>query len=194
MLHYLDYRPTADVDAWWELKATAQARQQVVEAIERTLAAYGDVHKRAWGDVISIELVRGGQKVFSFQIAHRTAQLATSAPAPWTDVLLDDLADLLASKMVALVERGAPRDFRDIYAVCHAALTTPQHCWDLWKQRQQLTGSDANHARASLAIETHLARIERQRPLSKITDAVQRAEAEQVRTWFRKELLHAVLD
>jgi hypothetical protein len=193
LLHYLDYRPTSDVDAWWQLDATSQERQRVAEAIEHVLATYGDVRKRAWGDVVSIELVQGSQKIFSFQIAQRTAQLTASTPAPWTDVLLDSLSDLLASKMVALVERGAPRDFRDIHAVCHAALVTPLQCWQLWQQRQELARGDTNPVRACLAIETHLARIERQRPLTKIEDLAQRAQAEQLRRWFREEFLHAAM-
>ncbi|MEJ2353711.1 MAG: nucleotidyl transferase AbiEii/AbiGii toxin family protein [Anaerolineales bacterium] len=95
-------------------------------------------------------------KVFSFQIAQRSGQLEPARIVPELGVLLDSFPDLVASKMVALVERGAPRDFRDIHAVCHAGLITPQKCWDLWRQRQQIAGSDSDHHRATLAIETHL--------------------------------------
>jgi len=35
--------------------------------------------------------------------------------------------------MVALVERGAPRDFLDIYTVCQAGLVTLEECWELWR-------------------------------------------------------------
>jgi len=66
---------------------------------------------------------------------------------------------LVASKVVALVERGAPRDFRDIHALCRAGLTTPQECWELWRRRQQLAASDTDSARARLAVQTHLARM-----------------------------------
>jgi hypothetical protein len=104
-------------------------------------------------------------------------------------VLLDSFPDLVASKMVALVERGAPRDFRDIYALCRAGLTTPRECWDLWRRRQQLADSDTDSARARLAIETHLVRISLHRPLEQITDPQQQAEAEQVRAWFTEEFL-----
>ena len=125
---------------------------------------------------------------------HRSAQLEPSAPAPWTDVLLDSFPDLLASKMVALVERGALRDFRDIFALCHAGLTTPQECWSLWRRRQQLAGSDTDSARARLAVETHLARIAQHRPLREIADPTKRAEAERVRRWFVQELLDALAE
>jgi hypothetical protein len=100
----------------------------------------------------------------------------------------------MASKMVALVERGAPRDFRDIYALCHSGLTTPKRCWQVWRQRQQLAGSDTDFHRARLAIETHLTRIALHRPLDEIPDADQRAEAERVRTWFGEEFLDALVD
>jgi hypothetical protein len=194
LLHYLDYRPTHDVDAWWEPTASSADRRRVVETIEAALHDSGDVYVRSWGDVTSVELASGGHTVFSFQIAQRSAQLEPSAPAQWTDVLLDSLADLIASKMVALVERGAPRDFRDIYAVCKADIVTAEQCWALWRQRQRLTGDNTDSARARLALETHLSRIARHRPLQGITDAVQRSQAENVRVWFRTEFIHVLLD
>ncbi|HID28558.1 MAG TPA: hypothetical protein EYP19_00990 [Desulfobacterales bacterium] len=117
--------------------------------------------------------------VFSFQVARRYAQLEPSVLAPWTNILLDSFADLVAGKMVALVERGAPRDFRDIHAICQAGLTTPQECWELWRRRQRLVESDSDSPRARLAIETHLERIALHRPLAEITEPQQRAEAKE---------------
>ena len=194
LLHYLDYRPTYDVDAWWVPTATAEDRHQVIRVIKETLQSFGQVKKRAWGDVVSVELMREGKMVFSFQVARRSAQLEPPAPAPWANVLLDSFPDLLASKMVALIERGAPRDFRDVYALCQAGLTTPQECWELWRRHQQLANSDTDSARARLAVETHLARIAQHRPLGDITDPAKRAEAEQVRRWFAQEFLNALTE
>lgn len=194
LLHYLDYRSTHDVDAWWVLSATIQDRGQVIKIVEDTLRPFGQLRKRAWGDVVSIELLHEDKTVFSFQIAQRTAQLLPSVSAKWTDVLLDSFPDLVASKMVALVERGAPRDFRDIYSVCQAALTDPTQCWQWWKDRQGLAGSDVDAARARLAVETHLSRIEKHRPLAQISDPDQRADAERVRIWFNTEFLNALVD
>jgi len=194
LLHYFDYRPTHDVDAWWVPSATAEDQQQVVRVIEATLQPLGQVRKRTWGDVVNVELVRQGKTVFSFQIARRSAQLEPPVLAPWTNVLLDSFPDLLASKMVALVERGAPRDFRDIYALCQARLTTAQECWKFWRRRQRLAGSDTDSARARLAVETHLARIAQHRPLREIADPTKRAEAEQVRRWFVEEFLDALTE
>jgi hypothetical protein len=112
----------------------------------------------------------------------------------WADVLLDSFPDLVASKMVALVERGAPRDFRDIHSVCQAGLTAPSQCWQCWKDRQRLANSDVDASRARLAVETHLSRIEKHRPLALISDPGQRAEADSVRTWFKTEFLDALVD
>lgn len=192
LLHYLDYRTTHDVDAWWSASATEAERAQVLQVLETTLGAFGQVRTRAWGDVVSIELRVEGQTVFSFQIARRSAQLATLAKVPWVDVGLDSFPDLVAGKMVALVERGAPRDFRDIHAVCHAGLITPEECWDLWTRRQQLAGSDVDRFRARLAVETHLARIEQHRPLAQIDDAQAREQAMRVRDWFREVFLDVI--
>jgi predicted nucleotidyltransferase component of viral defense system len=132
-------------------EATAEERQRVVQAIQDALQPFGPVQVRMWGDVISVELQQEERTVLSFQVAHRSAQLAPPQPAPWTDVWIDSFPDLVAAKMVALVERGAPRDFRDIYTLCQAGVTTAEQCWTLWRQRQQLAGSDTDVARARLA-------------------------------------------
>lgn len=194
LLHYLDYRSTHDVDAWWDTLVTSKEKEQVVKVIETALAQYGEVHQRTWGDVVSVELVKQNKTVFSFQIAQRSARLQPSISAKWIDVLLDSFPDLVASKMVALVERGAPRDFRDIYALCQSKLITPEQCWQLWKERETLAGSDLDTNRVRLAIETHLTRIALHRPLNKIADTKQRLEAEQIRNWFKKDFLNELLD
>ncbi|NCC36326.1 MAG: hypothetical protein EOM24_30590 [Chloroflexia bacterium] len=187
LLHYLDYRPTFDVDAWWTENASTRDKEQVVDAIMAALIVYGQVRRRAFGDVISIELETADKKkTFSFQIAERSAQLLPSILAPWTAVLLDSLSDLIASKMNALIQRGAPRDFRDIYAACQSQLTTPQECWQLWQQRQQLAGDDADLEQAKTAINGHLERIELYRPLAQINNAEQQQQAAQVRRWYRE--------
>lgn len=56
LLHYLDYRSTYDVDAWWQQETTTQERQQVIAVLEATLAQYGQVRRRSFGDVTSLEL------------------------------------------------------------------------------------------------------------------------------------------
>ena len=70
LLHYLDYRPTHDVDAWWARDTTSQERQAVIQVIKDSLDRWGEVTVRSWGEVISIELSRRGETTFSFQIAH----------------------------------------------------------------------------------------------------------------------------
>lgn len=194
LLHYLDYRQTYDVDAWWVSTAATAEKEAVLTVIEDVLNRFGQVRRRTWGDVVSIELHQDQQTVFSFQIAQRSAQLQPSVSAGWAAILLDSFVDLVASKMVALVERGAPRDFRDIYEVCQAQLTTPMECWQWWEQRQLLSGSDADRYRARLAVETHLVRIAQHRPLEHINEPSQRQAAQQVREWFLTEFLHALSD
>jgi len=194
LLHYLDYRPTFDVDAWWSPDLSTAQQELVIKTIEATLQPLGQVRQRRWGEVVSLELTTDQKKVFSFQIAHRSVQLQPSVLAQWTAVQLDSFPDLIASKMVALVERGAPRDFRDIYAVCQAGLTQPVECWAWWRERQTLAQSDPDPQRARLAIESHLARINQHRPLPLITDSSERDQAEKVRHWFKQEFLYALSD
>lgn len=189
LFHYIDYRSTYDVDAWWYGSLTESQKKEVEEVVKATLAAFGRVNIRSWGDVVSIELSQDDKTVFSFQIAARTAILEEPISAGWIDFPLDSLSDLAASKMVALVERGAPRDFLDIYTLCRAELLRIEECWLLWRRRQILSGSDVDLTRARLAIETHLERISLHRPLEKIADIEQRQHARQLREWFTNDFI-----
>ena len=189
LFHYLDYRPTHDVDAWWSESLTEAQKQAVVQALETSLSNFGRVRVRAWGDVVSVELSQDGKIVFSFQIAARTLRLEEPISAGWIDVPLDSLADLVASKMNALVERGMPRDFLDIFTLCQAGLLSMDECWALWLRRQRLAGSDADASRARLAIETHLERIALHRPLEQIVDLGQQEHARRLRDWFLSKFL-----
>jgi hypothetical protein len=189
---YLEYRPTHDVDAWWEESIDSEEQRQVVQIIQRTLESFGKVKVRSWGDVISIELVEEKRITFSFQIARRFVRFEPPSQLSWTAVPVDSLTDLVAAKMTALVERGAPRDFRDIFMVCQAGLVSAEYCWTLWRRRQQMSGSDTNKDRASLAIETHLMRISQFRPLQRIENQEQRLQADKLRKWFSGEFLHVL--
>ena len=188
--HYLEYRTTHDVDAWWTDAATPEVRRRVAVVIEDVLRRSGPVRTRTWGEVTSIELSQEGKTVFSVQIADRSGRLKPLEQGPWPGgILLDSLDDLVASKMVALVERGAPRDFRDIHAVCGAGLVDPPGCWRLWETRLAASGEQADPRRARLAIRSHLARIEAARPLEEIADTGAREQAARVRSWIKQELL-----
>lgn len=189
LLHYLDYRVTRDADAWWSDSATGSEKQKVIEVVRQILLSRGNVHVRSWGDVVSIELEKNGRVIFSFQIARRTARLNESRKAAWVDVLVDSWEDLVAAKMTALIERGAPRDFRDIFAICQAKLASPADCQALWEKRQTLAGSDTDRKRARLAIQAHLKRIALHRPIKKIQDEKERSEAAVLRNWFNGEFI-----
>ncbi len=194
LAHYLEYRTTNDVDAWWTDRASRESRDATVRTIEEALTRFGVVRTRRWGDVTSVELSRDEGVVFSFQIAQRSAKLAESVESPWAGIQLDTLDDLVASKMAALIERGAPRDLLDIYTLCHAGLESVENCWDLWTRRQELAGETAERARAFLAVETHLKRLALVRPLESIASETDRAAADRLRTWFREEFFHNVSD
>ena len=189
LFHYLDYRHTHDVDAWWSESLTEAQRQEVIEVLETTLSAFGEVRVRAWGDVVSVELAQAGKTVFSFQIAARSVRLEEPVSAGWIEVPLDSLSDLVASKMVALVERGAPRDFLDIYTLCQSGVLSVDESWALWRKWQALAGSDADPIRARLAIETHLERIALHRPLDQISEPGQREQAQVLREWYSRVFL-----
>ena len=51
LLHYLDYRPTYDVGAWWVFSATAEEQRLVVAVVKQALAPLGQVRVR--GETLS---------------------------------------------------------------------------------------------------------------------------------------------
>jgi Nucleotidyl transferase AbiEii toxin, Type IV TA system len=115
--HYLDYRETGDVDAWWRSREDPRALAAAREIFRETAADFGySVRERAWGETVSIEALDDeGHKMFSFQIAVRSIQIDEPIASPWGRLPIETLDDNVASKMQALVARGAPRDFVDIY-------------------------------------------------------------------------------
>jgi hypothetical protein len=193
LAYYLEYRPTADVDAWWE-GGGAGERAALLDEIEAVLQQFGQVRRRSWGDVDSVELRGEDGTHFSFQVARRSARLHDPVPVPWPAGLrVDSLEDLAASKMEALVSRGAPRDFRDIRALCAADLTTPVELWALWTRRRDAARETADCSQAALAVRTHLARIERVRPLETIDSPSDREAAGELRAWVKESLLRGLV-
>ena len=190
LAHYHEYLPTHDVDAWWRQPVHREERDAILGVLRRALESFGLVRTRAWGDVVSVELEQHGKTVFSFQIAHRSAQIEEVVEGVWPGGLgLDSFDELVASKMIALVERGAPRDFRDIHSICEAGLCNTARCWQLWEMRQKLAREDTDGARARSAILTHLSRLAVARPLDRITDGERRAAAAHLRAWFETEFI-----
>lgn len=193
LAHYYEYRSTHDLDAWWTNEATREARAQVVTIIEQTLASFGQTRTRAWGDVVSVELRHAGRTTFSFQIAARSALLRDEVIGVWQgDIRVDSFDDLLASKMTALVNRGAPRDFLDIYTLCSVGQTNIAACWQLWQERQQLSDEDDDLDRAKLAVRANLARIEAAHPLGEQRHGATNERSAVVRAWFEQEFLNGL--
>ena len=193
LAHYYEYRTTHDLDAWWTSEANREARAHVVAVIEQTLTAFGQTRTRAWGDVVSVELRQDGRTTFSFQIAARSALLRDEVTGVWQgDIRVDSFDDLHASKMTALVNRGAPRDFLDIYTLCNTGQTSIAACWRLWQERQQLSGEDDDLGRATLAVRANLARIEAARPLAEQPNGATDIRSAAVRAWFEQEFLNGL--
>lgn len=179
--HYLDYRSTADVDAWWRTVPDVAALEAAREAFSDVAKRFGStVHERATGSMISIEAVREGRKVFSFQVALRDVAIEPPVPSPWGRFPIETLADNVGAKMNALVNRGAPRDFRDICEIVQAGIATRERCWQLWATKNP--GRDIADAR--LAVQHWLAGIEARRPLERM-DGPDRNRAQALRAWFR---------
>lgn len=179
--HYLEYRGTVDADAWWRKEANAVTRHLLQVLMEDLALKHSLKHRlRVWGDTESYELLDGNRKVFSFQISTRTHYLDAPQEASWPPLMLETLRDNVASKMTALVERGAPRDLRDIYELCTRDFATIEECWKLWQAKNDQR--DLQEGRAKVLF--HVQRLELQRPLATIPSSEERASATAVRQWF----------
>lgn len=184
--HYTDYRQTHDVDAWWKTRANPATEAVIREAMRRVADDEGcELKERKFGETVSFELVEGGRKGFSFQIAARSVALEEPEVSPWPPVLIETLADNIASKMTALVDRGAPRDFTDVKRVVDEGFVTVEGALDLWRRRNP--GGDPEAARQKILL--HLVGIESRRPLDSIPDVGERGRAAATRDWFKREFL-----
>lgn len=182
--HHVDYRSTHDIDAWWKERADPHAEAAIRSAMQRVASGKGLLlNERRFGETVSFELSQGKRKVFSFQIAVRSVQIESPEASSWPPILIETLADNVASKMNALVDRGSPRDFTDIHQVVMAGLKDGQECWTLWEQKNPAQPSDAARQKVLL----HLAALEQRRPLSAINDLSERERASALRRWFREE-------
>ncbi len=185
--HYLEYRETVDLDAWWRESPKPEVLA-FVEACMRALAEkHGlDYRRRNWGETESLELLRDSQKQFSFQISQRTQYLDQPVPADWLPLWIETLRDNVASKMTALVERGAPRDLRDIHELCHHRLTSISECWEMWQSKNIHRQPPEGPEKVLFYIE----KLELVRPIEKLPPK-DRPAAAALRTWYRDVFCHA---
>lgn len=188
--HYLDYRTTVDLDAWWG----EGARPDVESLLRRVLAAVAARHGLELGErqaghsmTRSFELKEKGRKLFSFQIAPRDVELEAPRASAWPPVQLETLRDNLGAKMNALVGRGAPRDFLDVHALCQAGIARVEECWQTWREKNP--GADI--VQAKVTVLEHLSALEGRRPLEKIESGVEREAARGLRLWARSVLCAA---
>jgi hypothetical protein len=179
--HYLDYRDTSDVDAWWRTRRDSDALEAARAAFAGAARQFGySVHERSWGETISIEAFDDDRKVFSFQVATRSVEIEPPVASPWGRIPIETLNENMGAKMNALVARGAPRDFVDVKAVVDAGLVSVERCWELWLAKN--VGRNLDEAR--LAVQNRLAGIVARMPLERLP-AERRAEAETLRAWYR---------
>ena len=184
--HYCEFRETYDLDAWWAISAEKKTLEEIRQVMQ--VIAHEDkfeLVERAWGQTQSFELLRSKQKNFSVQVALRDIELEHPLTSEWAPVKIETFADNLAAKMCALVNRGAPRDFLDVFEVCKRALATEPECWTLWDHKNP----GKNQVEAKINVLRHLEQIEKLRPLSSLKDPSEKDAAQSVRAWFRNKFL-----
>lgn len=189
--HYCEYRDTHDIDAWWRANPTDDTKQLLKEIMQRVASRHGyALHVRTWGETESLELQEDGKTVFSFQVAVRSVELEPPGPSAWPPVQIETLLDNLGAKMNALVNRGSPRDFLDIFTVVEKGLATIDELWAAWARKNP--GSELASAKVQLL--RRLEELEARRPLSILTDKEYRDSAAAVRAWTRNELCREELE
>lgn len=188
---YLDYRTTRDLDAWWKTGKTERTMACIRQVMSEVAERHGlNLAEREWGETVSFELSEGERKIFSFQIALRSVQLEPPRKTPWEPILVESLADNVGSKMNALVQRGAPRDFSDILEVVTRGIASAEQCWDWWFRKNP--GVDVRQARAQVL--RHLEALEQRRSIEMIEGPEERAAAQRAREWIRQILLRVPAD
>lgn len=184
--HYLDYRRSHDIDAWWRQRASLATEQAIRQVMQEVAADHGARYQeRRFGETISFEILEPDGRRMSFQIAVRDIALDAPQPSPWAPILIESLRDNLASKMNALVNRGAPRDFMDIQKAVDSGLVSEEECWQFWLLKNPGQRAAEGKARALINLEN----LEQRRPPSEIKDPTQQANAQSLRDWFRREFL-----
>lgn len=180
--HYHDFRATHDIDALWSNAPSGDARAAIEKAVRETAAENGLTFRSAvWGDTISYEIIDVRRpKVFSFQIAVRDVPLDQPLKSEWEPILIETLRDNVGSKMNALVNRGLPRDFTDVYELIDAGYCSVSDCWELW----ELKNPSADVREAKDAVLMKLAEIEARRPLDSVSEA-DRENVQKRRTFFK---------
>jgi hypothetical protein len=181
--HYLDYRSTNDIDAWWTSAPREAALDVARAAFRETAAEFGwQYRERSWGDTVSLEAWDEARKAFSFQIAERTVELGPPLMGLWGNIGIESLDDNVGAKMNALVSRGAPRDFVDIKTIVDAGIAGAQECWSLWLRKNP----SATIEYGKMAVQSNLAALIARSPLEKLP-AERREAAAALRAWFRDE-------
>ena len=190
LAHYLksNYRNTNDLDAWWsqetserQIEAVSQRLRDVMDAVASD--NHLTLHERMSRGMLSLELQERGETVFSFQIAPRTREIRPPHESPYPPVKIETIEDNLASKMTALVSRGAPRDFRDVYTVVKHGLSTVDNLWALW----ELKNPGVAKRDGQRQVIQHIEAIDSRRPLSSMPLG-ERDAAESLRSWVRSDL------
>jgi len=184
--HYLNYRRTHDIDAWWRHRASVETERAIRQVMQDVATERGARYQeRRFGETISFEMAEADGRRMSFQIAVRDLALDAPQDSPWAPILIETLRDNLASKMNALVNRGAPRDFLDVRTTVESGLISPEDCWQLWSLKNP--GQRVADAKGKTLL--NLENLEQRRPLDQIEDPTARADAQMVRDWFRREFL-----
>ncbi len=187
--HYLDYRSTHDIDAWWDMQSTAVQQGEAMQAVKTVMQQMAQERNWQFSErstklVKFFEFKHEGKTIFSFQIAERDVELGAPLNDPWKPIKIEALEDNVGEKMNALVNRGAPRDFVDIRAVVVSNLLSVNQVWNLWQQKN--IGLDLQVAKAEVL--RHLESIELRRPLNQVP-LEQREEIERSCRWIKEQLL-----
>jgi hypothetical protein len=187
--HYIDYRSTADIDGWWKREITPGEREATIERLRSIVAEVAEHNgltfkerHRSTSEVLSFDFSQDNRPRFSIQVAPRSIEIAQPLTdrSPWAPIPIETFEDNIASKMNALVERGAPRDFQDIRAVVMSKLLSIDDAWALWQAKNPtLTTTEGK-----IQVLKHIESIECRRPIEAVPEG-ERQQVKAARNWIR---------
>lgn len=180
--HYSPHRQTNDIDLWW-----SEASDLAAEAIERSVVEVAGAEGLDWMERVqqgypSWDLKSNGKTVFAIQVAVKRVQIYAPVASRWGHLKLETLAENVANKMCALVQRAAPRDFVDIATLLKGSAISPQECWRLW----QLKNPQGELKQAKVHLLKGLGGLTARRPIDSIQDLEERIRASETRDLISK--------
>jgi len=107
--HYLDYRDTKDIDAWWVQGLWEPDQKRLFNDFKKLIEDFAysqnmEIRERKTRNMQSmLKYMQTAKQFFSFQIANREIQLCEPLTSPYPPILIETLESSLASRITTFI-------------------------------------------------------------------------------------------